>query len=210
MKNDSTTQLDLRLKELALLAQQYPSSTKERRMALTQLVDAIWLSGQLCRPQIGQFYLVYDDIYEEAVQSLFCYLCQDDNIKKYDPQRSEFITWINMLLTKRFFPEAIPIIIGRENEVSLEIFHVENVPSNDDSSLYEQLIECIEEDPEEIFSKAHIKNHPEANFQALARRRYSGISWKDISDEWGISVFTLSKFYQRYLKIFAPKFREYL
>jgi hypothetical protein len=211
MTNDSLRkQLDVQLKELALLAQRHPQATKERRMALTQLVDAIWLSGKLIRPYSGQFQRLYEDIYEEAVQSLFFYICRDDNIRKYDSERGEVITWVNMLLTKRFFPEAIPVIVGQENEISLDKSHIENISDSESTSLYEQIIQCIESDPEGIFIKEHIKGHPEANFQEIARRRYSGISWKDISAEWRIGISSLHNFYQRCVKKFAPILREYL
>lgn len=209
MTNDSKKQLDTQLKELALLAQRHPRATKGRRVALTQMLNAIWQSGRLCRPYSGQFQRLYEDIYDEAVQNLFFYLCQDDNINKYDPERGEVMTWVNVLLTKRFFPEAIPKIIGTENEISIDN-HLDNIPSSQPMSLFEQVIECIESDPENIFIKEHIKNHPEANFQAIARRRYSGISWKDISAEWGIGITSLHTFYQRCVKKFAPIFREHL
>ncbi|GAB1544234.1 hypothetical protein NUACC21_69100 [Scytonema sp. NUACC21] len=210
MTNDPRKQLDTQLKELALLAQKSPQATKERRMALTQLINAIWQSGKLSRPYSGQFQLLYEDIYEEAVQSLFFYICQDENISKYNPERGEVITWVNVLLTKRFFPEAIPRIIGNKNEINLENSHLENLSSSESISLYEQIIKCIEDDPEGIFIKEHIKGHPEANFQAIARKRYSGVSWKKISQDGKIGITTLHNFYQRCVKKFAPKLREYL
>jgi hypothetical protein len=210
MTNDSINQLNAQLKESALLAQQHPQASMARRIALTRLINSIWVSGRLIRPYKGQFQLLYEDIYDEAVQNLFFYLCQNDNINKYNPERSEVMTWVNMLLTKRFFPEAIPKIIGRENEINLENSHLENIPSSQSASLFEQVIECIESDPEAIFHKEHLKGHPEANFQAIARRRYSGVSWNDISTEWGIGITSLHNFYQRSMKKFAPIFREYL
>ncbi|MEH2081247.1 MAG: sigma-70 family RNA polymerase sigma factor [Nostoc sp.] len=210
MSNDWRRQLDEQLKDLAIAAQQYTHLTKEKRIALTRLINAIWQSGKLVRPYKGQFQLLYQDIYDEAVQNLFFYLCQDNNINKYDPERGEVMTWINMLLTKRFFPEAIPRIISKENEINLENFHLENLHSSQPMSLFEQVRECIETDPELIFCQEHIKGHPEANFQAIAKRRCSGISWKEISAEWGIGITSLHSFYQRCLKKFATKFHEYL
>ena len=209
MTSDSRKQLDEQLKELALLAQRH-HTTKARRIALTQLVNAIWQSGRLIRPYSARFQLLYEDIYDEAVQNLFFYVCNNDNIKKYDPERGEVMTWVNVLLTKRFFPEAIPKIVGQENEINLEKSHMENIPSSEPISLFEQVRQCIENDPEGIFIKEHIKGHPEATFQAIAIRRYSGVAWKDISAEWGIGITTLHQFYQRCVKKFAPKFREYL
>ena len=210
MTNDCTNQLDAQLKDLVLLARRHPQKTKERRIALTRLINAIWQSGRLCRPYSGQFQLLYQDIYDEAVQSLLFYICQDDNINKYDPERAEVMTWVNMLLTKRFFPEAIPKTIGKENEITLEKSHIENISSSENISLYEQVIQYIEEDPEEIFMNEHIKGHPEANFQAIVIKRYYGVSWKNISTEWGIGISSLHTFFQRSVKRFAPILREYL
>ncbi|MBH8554933.1 sigma-70 family RNA polymerase sigma factor [Nostocaceae cyanobacterium CENA357] len=210
MTNDRRKQLDAQLKELALAAQRYTDLTKGKRIALTRLMNAIWQSGKLVRPYKGQFQLLYEDIYDEAVQNLFFYLCQNNNINRYDPERGEVMTWVNMLLTKRFFPEAIPKVIGKENEINLESSHWETIPSFQPISLFEQVRECIESDPELIFCKEHIKGHPEANFQAIAQRRCSGISWKDISAEWGIKITSLNTFYQRCLKKFADKLQEYL
>ncbi|WP_414543899.1 sigma-70 family RNA polymerase sigma factor [Nostoc sp. CCY0012] len=210
MTNDGRKQLDAKLKELAIAAQQYTYFSKEKQIELTRLINAIWQSGKLARPYKGQFHLIYEDIYDEAVQNLFFYLCQDKNIHKYDPERGEVIAWVNMLLTKRFFPEAIPKIIGKENEINLDNSQWENIPSSEPISLFEQIREYIESDPEIIFRKEHIRGHPEANFQAIAQRRCSGIAWKDISAEWGIGLTSLHVFYQRSLKKFADKFQEYL
>jgi hypothetical protein len=210
MHTDMRNQLDEQLKELALIAQQHPYGTKERRIALTQLVNAIWQSGRLCRPCSHQFKAVYDDIYDEAVQTLFFYICENDNIKRYDPERGTVMAWVNMLLERRFFREAIPRIIGRVNEIYLENSDLENLQVPEPISLFEQVRQYIEDDPEGIFRNVHIRAHPEANFQAIAIRRYSGVPWKEISAEWGISLKSLNTFYQRCLKNFAPTFQEYL
>ncbi|HEY9672046.1 MAG TPA: hypothetical protein V6D11_11410 [Waterburya sp.] len=209
MRADVGNQLDEQLKDLALVAQQHRQGTKERRIALTQLVNGIWRSRRLCRPYCGQFPSVYADIYDEAVQTLFFYICQDDNIRKYDPERASVMGWVNMLLTRRFFPEAIPKIVGKRNEVYLDNSDLELLASSETISLFEQVRQCIEDDPEGIFRKAHIRGHPEANFRAIAIRRYSGVPWKEISAEWGLEIKSLNTFYQRCLKNFATKFQDY-
>jgi DNA-directed RNA polymerase specialized sigma24 family protein len=210
MHADERNPLDEQLKELALVAQQHPIGTKEGRMALTQLVSLIWRSGKLCHPCSGQFQAVYKDIYDEAVQTLFFYICKDDNIRKYDPERASVMSWVNMLLTRRFFPEAIPKIVRTENEINLGNSDLELLESSEPISLSEQVRQCIEDDPEGIFRNEHIRGYPEANFQAIAIRRYSGVSWKEISAEWDIELKSLNTFYQRCLKKLAPKFKEYL
>jgi hypothetical protein len=210
MPADTSNQLDEQLKDLALVAQQHPQGTKERRIALTQLVNAIWQSGRLGHPYSGQFQAAYEDIYDEAVQSLFFYICQNDNIRKYDSERASVMAWVNMLLERRFFPEAIPKIIGNKTETYLKESDLENLKSSEPLSLFEQVRQCIEDDPEGLFRNEHIRTNPQANFQAIARRRYSGFSWKEISAEWDIDLKSLNTFYQRCLKRFAPKFKEYL
>jgi hypothetical protein len=210
MHADARNQLDEQLKDLVLVAQQHLNGTKERRIALTQLVNAIWQSGRLGHPYRGQFQRVYEDIYDEAVQSLFFYICQNDNIRKYASERASVMAWVNMLLERRFFPEAIPKIIGKKTETHLKQSDLENLKSSEPLSLFEQVRQCIEDDPEGLFRNEHIRTHPEANFQAIAMRRYSGFSWKEISAEWDIDLKSLNTFYQRCLKRFAPKFKEYL
>lgn len=205
-------QLDEQLKKLALEAQQHLKEHSERktllRITLTELITAIWQSGKLCRPYKGQFKLLYEDIYDEAVQNLYIYICT--NIHDYNPQRGEVMTWVNMLLTKRFFPEAIPKLIGTERDIHLEQHYLENLGASETVDAFEKIRQCIESDPKGLFKNEHTKGKLEVNFQAIAIRRYSGISWKDISAEWSISISTLSSFYQRCLKKFAPEIREYL
>ncbi|MDJ0734866.1 MAG: sigma-70 family RNA polymerase sigma factor [Nostocaceae cyanobacterium] len=211
MSDDSKQQLNTRLKELALSAQGYPQASKQRREALTRLINAIWTSGKLSYPANDKYRLHYQDICDEAVQNLFFYICQGDNIEKYNPERGEVMTWVNILLNRRFFPEAIPKVVGKERETNLDRDYMENIPSSESKeykSLYEQVIECIEEDSKRVFVKEFIRGHPEANFQAIAKRRYSGMSWKEISAEWGIGISSLHLFFQRCMKKFAPILRE--
>jgi hypothetical protein len=210
MPADARNQLDEQLKDLALVAQRQPQGTKERRIALTHLINAIWQSGRLCHPYRGQFQGAYEDIYDEAVQSLFFYICQNDNIRNYDLERASVMAWVNMLLERRFFPESIPKIIGKKNEIHLGKIELETLETSESLSLFEEIRQFIEDDPEGIFINEHIREHSEANFQSIAIRRYSGLSWKEISADWGIEIKTLNTFYYRCLKKFVHKFHEYL
>ncbi|MEB3277679.1 MAG: sigma-70 family RNA polymerase sigma factor [Lyngbya sp.] len=203
------------LQALALEAQQHPMDTTARQISLSKLIDTIYRSRQLTRPYQGQFQGVYEDIYQEAVQNLFLYICK--NIDKYDPQRGEFMTWVNMLLSRRFFREAIPKVIGTANEINLESSILENMEDlatkereDEDNYIraFQKIRQYIEIDPKGIFRQAYIKKYPQANFREIAMKRWSGISWKDISDDFNIPVATLSNFYQRNLEKFRPELRE--
>lgn len=228
------------LQELALQAQQQSLGTTTRRIALSKLIDAIYRSQKLVRPYKDQFQGVYEYIYQEAVQDLFLYICT--NIDKYNPERGKFITWINMLLSRRFFNEAIPKVIGNTNEINLEKSILENLeienleienlrnenleteniknqtPANLEFDIgesknnyisdYQKIRRYIEIDPKGIFRTTHIKKYPQVNFREIAIKRWSGIPWKDISDEFSIPIPTLSNFYQRNLEKFRSEFRD--
>ena len=208
MNDESKEQLNERLKELVLLVKQYPQNSTKRRFALTQLINAIWNSGKLAYPTYEKYKSNCQDIYDEAIQDLFFYICKDDNISKYNPERGEVLTWVNVLLNKRFFSEAAPKIMGSELEISLDKSDLEKIASPETESLSEQVMQFIENDPESIFVKEFIRGHPEVNFKEIAKKRYSGMSWKDISAEWGIGISSLHLFFQRAVKKFTPILRD--
>ena len=209
MTQPSTRQLDEQLQQLAVEAQQQPFCTKERQQALTKLFDVVLRSRCLCQPQRGYFPAeVYRDIYNEALQKLLLYACQ--NIDRYDPQRGAFLKWLNFLLDKRF----IDVINERQNRRTTYIpditalDHLRGVETA--SSTAQAVRQCIEEDPENLFKQIHIQNHPAATFQALAICYMDGRTWQEISAEFSVKIPTLSSFYQRCLERFTPKLKEYL
>ncbi|GET44335.1 sigma-70 family RNA polymerase sigma factor [Microseira wollei] len=201
-------QLNEQLKQLARAAQQQPPLTLLRQLALRKLVNGILTSGRLCRPQPGQFSGVYEDIYDEAVQELLLYICQ--NIDKYNPERGEVMAWVNVLLERRFFKEAIPKIMDKQDIQRMSLSDLDEIaPPESNPCLTEIIKQCIELDPENLFKKEHIENHPRANFQALARRRLLGKSWKEIAAEFELKISTVSRFYDRCLTKFSAKIKEY-
>lgn len=214
------TQLDDRLRELAIAAQNHPKSSPARQLALTELIVMIQRSGRLCRPRPGQFQTLYEEIYAEALQRLFYFICKD--IEKYNPQRAEVLQWVNYLLDIRFFTEAsrdfLPTVYKRMDAKTVQHLTLESLDECNPYELNPQLTpllsqevkNCLEEDPEELFSQAHIDNHPAANFQYIALKRLEGYSWQDLSIELNIAIPTLSSFYQRCLTRFGPKLKAYL
>lgn len=198
------------LKQLAISAQQHPPLTAIRQIALRKLINKILRSGKLCHPQRGQFSGRYKDIYDEAVQDLLLYICR--NIDKYDATRGSVMAWVNMLLERRFFREAIPKVLGQRDVSRISLSELENfdlTPPEATASLTDILKESIELDPENLFKQVHIRNHPGINFQALAQRRLTGMAWEEISAEFGVKVSTVSSFYYRCLDKFSTKLKEY-
>ena len=208
MDKAQNNELDEQLKQLAISAQQHPALTQGRQLALRKLVNGIVQSGRLCRPQRGQFSGSYEDIYNEAVQELLLYICQ--NVEKYDPERGSVMAWVNVLLERRFFKEAIPKILGKPNLQKMTLSDLDNLaPPEETESLTEILKECIESDPDNLFKKEYLQNYPAANFQVLLQRRFSGKSWKEISAEFDINIKTISSFYYRCVNKFSSRLREY-
>lgn len=202
---------DAQLKKLALEAQQHSPHTKLRQQALTELVNAIVLSGRLCHPH--QWIVpknFYELLYEEAVNQTLVYVCQ--KLDQYDPQRGQeqkFTNWVNFRLDKimlgcytKFKKQLTPELLtlaDLENVVQVET----------QTSGSELLRQCLEDDANNIFKNEYIRNCPKANFRDIALATFSGKSWEEISEEMGIKIPTLSSFFQRSCKKFAPQFKEY-
>jgi hypothetical protein len=207
-------QLDERLRSLALEAQNSPPGSRQRRRALTRLVQLTRTSGRLCHPYTGQFPHVYDDIYNEALQMLFVYIC--DRIDAYNPKRSPFLRWVNFLLQRRFFNEAIPRIIGDRREISSNSLtpsvQVQQQVSTRglSPSLSEAIGQCLRDDPGGLFERRTLRQKPEVTFKIIAIRRLNGESWKSISADLGVRISTLSDFYQRSLSEFSKFIKDYV
>jgi DNA-directed RNA polymerase specialized sigma24 family protein len=214
------SQLDDRLRQLAIAAQNCPPSSPAKRCALTELISVMQRSGKLCRPRQGQFQMLYEDIYAEALQRLFSFICE--RIDYYNPQKGEVLQWVNFLLSQRFFIEAsrdfLPTVYKGMDARTVKHLTLESLDQSNPSEVNPQLIphlsqevkDCLEEDPEGLFAQAYIADHPAASFQYLALRRLEGYSWQDLSIEFNIAIPTLSSFYQRCLTRFAPKLKTYL
>jgi DNA-directed RNA polymerase specialized sigma24 family protein len=69
--------------------------------------------------------------------------------------------------------------------------------------------QCLEDDTNNIFKNEYIRNCPKANFRDIALATFSGKSWEEISQEMDVKISTLSSFFQRSCKKFAPQFQEY-
>lgn len=212
--------LDSHLQQLAIAAQQQPKRSVARQRALAALINALLRSRKLCRPRRGQFRGIYEDIYAEALQRLFSFICE--RIDDYSPQKGEVLQWTNFLLSRRFFIEAsrehLPAVYKGMDARNVKRLTLEQLDRNNPVDLNPQLTpllsqevkSCLAEDPEGLFQQAHVADNPAASFQHIAISRIEGHSWKDLSAELDIPVPTLSSFYRRCLARFASKLKEYL
>jgi hypothetical protein len=164
----------------------------------------------LCHPHPSQFVDHYPEIYEIAVQNMMLYICT--NIDKYKPDKAPVMRWVNFLLERRFFTEAVREVMGRKNQEiqgsdsvdTRSLTSAENSPS-----LSDLVRQSIEEDVNGIFASKHIRGYPQANFQEIFRRRIiEEESWEKISTDLGIKISTLSDFYHRYIKDFSVEIKN--
>ena len=223
MNQKGREELDEQLKQLALEAQKHPPKTEKRQVALTKLVNEIQRSGLLYRPHqsrlLPDFYSVYEDIYDEAKQKLMLHICK--NIEQYDSERGKVMTWVNLLMDKRFFNEAsnelrkikdigINMIRNRPFE-QWDTLEVENAFISG-TTLFplEEIRWFIEQDPDEYFQNVYIEGKPEISFKLLLLKKLDGDSWREISEDLKTPLPTLHSFYKRNLKKFAPKLKAYL
>ncbi|MBW4626653.1 MAG: sigma-70 family RNA polymerase sigma factor [Brasilonema octagenarum HA4186-MV1] len=201
-------ELDSYLLQLACVAQRHPPHSQERQIALTKLIHSIVRFGNLWYPSKSQFFSNVQDIYNEARQELFLYICQ--NIDKYDPERGTVLVWVNVLLERRFFKDTLRKNLSHSSVTKMTLTDLDNLALPEESKdLTEIVKECIESDPEDIFKNEYMEQCPQATFQALAMLRMSGKSWKEISAEFEMKVPTVSSFYYRCLKKLSPKLKEY-
>ena len=213
-------EVDVFLEDLALSAQSFSMGSHERRMVLAQLIQTIQASGRLVQPLKGRFKGFYDEVYLDALQRLFLYLCE--HIEDFDPSRGTVLEWANFLLSRRFFVAAsreylpvMPTGVDPKSIVRLSIDDLEQHPRLNShgqgrTMKGQEVRDLLMNDPKGVFGKTHVVNHPEANFQRIALQRLDGFSWQEISMQLDVSIPTLSSFYQRALDKLGPILREYL
>jgi hypothetical protein len=217
--------LDRRLKQLAIDAQQHRPRSVERRLALNQLC------AELLKPGCLTSYTVpseFDrrEIYQEALSLMLLEICQ--KIDNYNSQK-EVRQWCNFILEKRQRDviakykkkgmTAIPrssvsrhpdrdsvAFSGFNNPEDLEKF----LSSDEMQSASMELRQLIEEDPDCMFSREHIRDRPDANFKILAIAHiWEDRSFSDIARELEVSVPTIHGFFKKKMRQFYPYFREY-
>lgn len=202
---------DHRLKQLALEAKQQSAQTQQRQYLLTELINAIQLSRRLIRPRRGELSRdFYNVIYDDAVNRTLLYVFQ--KIDLYDPERGNgvFMNWVNFRLDRTLRDIRASYQITQDKPIAIE--EIETIGETQDvPTTFEIIMQYIEHDPDKIFKQEVIKKNPNASFQAIfLAKRIQGKSWKEISQDLGIPVTTLSSFYWRCIQRFAPKIRQYV
>lgn len=176
---------------------------------------------RLAHPRRYQFESLREDIREEGLQRLFLYLFDSDHdrLKQFDPKKGEFIQWVNFLLRNRFYREAtrhltLPMKVGRtipealQQRVNFDEAQELSTDGLHNPSVLDSVISCLRTDPDGVYERTHVENHPAANFQAICLARLEGISWDELEQQLGVKASTLRSFYTRALSKLSIKIKE--
>lgn len=196
------------LKQLIKETCQHPKGSPQRQRGLTQLI-------RLITPLLWRTAAAY---YPDALQQTWIYfcrnLCEATTGKAYDPDVANPITWLNAYLKRRLQDFQIAENHTRATTVSQTgistpdgpLDPIDRLPAPPDIPPWlEQVKQWAESSPE--LDAIHINKHPEITAKALILKRLPPETpWKHLAQEYGVSVGTLSSFYQRQC---LKKLREY-
>ncbi|MEH1906834.1 MAG: sigma-70 family RNA polymerase sigma factor [Nostoc sp.] len=208
--------LDEQLKYLVTQACRYQPGSPQRQKLLTQIIRLT--SNKLWRESTPY--------YQDALQQTWLYFCR--NIcegltgQTYDPTYGTVITWLNAYLKRRLqdfylnqnLEQAITIPLRIRQSISDGIVQtidpVDNLPATPQAPpILEDLEIWAKTDSEGELRRTCIKERPDVNCQVLILKRLPPeVSWKELSEDFGLSIPTLSSFYQRHCLPRLRKFAE--
>jgi DNA-directed RNA polymerase specialized sigma24 family protein len=202
------------LRQLVQEACSAPPGSLRRQRSLTQII----------RLTSSKLWKENTPYYSDALQQTWVYFCQNICESKtgecYNPDRSTIATWLNYYLRRRlqdFFIESQRQLALRVADpiqhLSLDEAggdRVANLAAAPDvPPILQEVRAWAESDFSGELRNTHIAEHPEVNCQVLILRRLPPeTSWKELAAEFGLSVSTLSSFYQRQCLSRLRKFGE--
>ncbi|MBD2250122.1 sigma-70 family RNA polymerase sigma factor [Nostoc parmelioides] len=179
---------------------QHPRGSIERQKGLHEIIWRIQQSGKLFRGT-G----VPDA--EEALQKTWLYFCLNlceatTSEEPYNSSQGSVITWLNAYLRYRLKDIVVPdqkIIHYSSDENGEEVDPTDLIPARPEPPpILEEIQEWLKKEAHTL-RRIYVTNRPDINCLVLIERRLPPeTSWKDLSQEFGVSIATLSGFYQRH------------
>lgn len=206
--------LSMKLQQLVADAREYPPGSIHRKKIITQIV----------RLTSNELWKEYTPYYEDALQQTWLYfcrnLCESGTTDCYDPTRGSIVTWLNAYLKRRLqdlrnekreekllqVSEQYPLNGDRLVQPGINI--LEYLPAKPDiPPILEEVMAWVKADSSGELRRVHIQGHPHVNCQTLILHRLPPeTSWKELSEEFNLSIPTLSSFYRRQC---LPRLREF-
>jgi hypothetical protein len=197
------TSLEDELRQLVKEACKHPLGSSGRQKNLTRIIRLV--SGKLWRENVPE--------YPDLVQRMWLFFCENvcegKTGEPYDPNRSNVTTWLNYYLRRKLQSSYLdrqkqqsrtlssrtidPMTGDRENDIT------DRLPSQPDvPPILDEVRAWVETDAKGELGKVHLEGYPHVNCQVLILRRLPPeTSWKNLAEEFGLSISTLSSFYQR-------------
>ncbi|MEA5574471.1 sigma-70 family RNA polymerase sigma factor [Calothrix sp. UHCC 0171] len=201
--------LEEQLRQLVEEACGHPPGSVPRQRLLTQIIRLV--SKKLWREST-----VY---YQDALQQTWLYFCR--NIcDAYDPNRGTAITWLNVYLRHRLQDfyiktqeensrKAFATIQQSASGDRADIINpIDNIAAPPDPPpILDHVRLWVERDIDGDLRQTHIQGRSDVNCQVLILKRLPPeVSWKELAQEYGLTVSTLSSFYQRQC---IPRLRQF-
>jgi hypothetical protein len=176
-----------------------PKVLYQRRRALNCLVTLMQRSGRLWR---GGGSVELGDL-AEAESRTWLYFCR--NLTEYDASQSSVIHWYNTILRYRLldvYRERTgytkifkPPILDENGELMFD--HDPAAPS-ECRDILGHVHQGLEEN-RAAFEAIHMRDRPHIHCYCLIRARLpdQDIPWKELADKFGVSISSLSGFYQK-------------
>ncbi len=209
-------QFDEQLRRLVKEACGHQPGSPQRQKLLTQII----------RLTASRLWREPTPYYQDALQQTWLYFCRNvcEGLtgQTYDPNYGSVITWLNAYLKRRlqdFYlnqnreqATTVPLRIRQSTSggTSETIDPVDNLPASPQAPpILEDLEIWAKTDSDGELCGTYIKGRPDVNCQVLILKRLPPeVCWKDLSEEFGLSIPTLSSFYQRQCLPRLRKFAE--
>lgn len=192
---------------------QHPAKSYQRRKGLNQLIKAL----------TSQLWHTHDFYYPDALQQTWIYfcrnLCEATTARAYDPSQAKLTTWLNAYLKRRLQDFQIDESFRRANiqsqssslirsEDGTVMDPLDRIAAQPDiPPLLELVHTWAQTDADNTLKSIHINQRPDITAQVLILKRLPPeASWKDLAQEYGLSIGTLSSFYNRQCK---PRLRAF-
>ncbi|BAT55840.1 hypothetical protein NOS3756_48340 [Nostoc sp. NIES-3756] len=170
---------------------QHPRGSIERQKGLHEIIWRIQQSGKLLRGT-G----VRDA--EDAIQKTWLYFCLNlceatTSEEPYNSEKGNVITWLNSYLRYRLKDNIVS-----DNDIE-ELDPSDFIPARPEPPpILEEIEEWIKQEAHNL-RRIYVSNRPDINCLVLIKRRLPPeASWKELSQEFGVPIATLSGFYQRH------------
>ncbi|MGA1622796.1 MAG: hypothetical protein ACO36E_08725 [Synechocystis sp.] len=171
-----------------------------QRELLSQAIAIIEQSGKLWR----NYEEAYRDAYSEAWLKTLEYFYR--HFEDYDPSKAQVATWLNFRLKNEFKTQQGKLF--RQTEQTVQTNHLDDESQDllammaspsygEQANLMKDEIETwIEQDP--ALKTTSIRHQPQITAKALLQRRFiEEAEWGQLANEFGVTVATLSSFYER-------------